>query len=803
MLLSMKWLREFVPFEGTAQELGDRLTMLGLELEDILHPFAGLENIVIGHVLTCAPHPESDHLSVCSVDVGAAGDGAPLDIICGAPNVAAGQKVPVAMVGVTLPDGLKIKKAKLRGLPSNGMICSERELGLSEDHSGIMVLDQTAPVGEKLADWLDLDREVLDISITPNRADALSVLGLARETALAFGLPLTLPEARLEEQYPDWAGDFPVQVADGRLCPLYQLRLIENVTVGPSPAAIRYRLQAVGVRPISNVVDVTNYILMELGQPLHSFDRDRVEGGIIVSPALEGERLTTLDGQERLLVPGDLLIRDHVKPVALAGVMGGLNSEMTADSRHVLLESAIFNPGTVRRTSRRLGLTSEASYRYERGVDQASNTYAMNRAAGMIAALSGGVVRTGVSRLEPRPWTAPRIVFRTRRACGLLGLPESALPADFCKETLSRLGCTVDDADAGRWQVDAPSWRQDLSREADLIEEVGRVYGLDRLPETLPAVLRPLERAGEPEPRHRFLQRVRAWAAGLGLNEAINYSFVGQAELDHLHLPGDERIAIMNPLSEELNVLRTALAPGLLNNVRTNIAHGSAGIRLFEIAASFHADSASETSVREVMRLGFALYGARHDTQWGWDEADADYAELRGLVEHAVAFLHLGPLLCTTMEDHPYLRPCVRFTVDGTEVGCGGRLMPRLADAYHARKPVWLAELDLDRLHALHQGVKPRFTPLPVYPPVRRDMTIALPPGLSVAVVPEAVRAMRIGILEDICLIDMYEPEDREERNATYRLTFRHAGRTLKDAEVDKERDAIATALTTKLGVRI
>ena len=803
MLLSVKWLREFVPFAGAAQELGDRLTMLGLELEDIVRPFAEIGGVVIGHVLTCDMHPESDHLHVCTVDVGSAGDGTLLDIVCGAPNVAAGQKVPVAMVGVTLPGDFTIKKAKLRGQPSNGMICSERELGLSEDHGGIMVLDADAPVGAKLVDYLDLDTEVLEIGITPNRADALSVLGLAREAALAFKLPLTLPRLELVEQGDDWTGAYPVQIPDGNLCPLYQLRLIENVKVGPSPASVRYRLKAVGVRPISNVVDVTNYIMMELGQPLHAFDKDTIEGGIIVSAARDGERLVTLDGQERSLIAGDLLIRDHVKPVALAGVMGGLNSEMTDTSRHVLLESALFHPGTLRRTGRRLGLTSEAAYRNERGLDQQNNTYAMNRAAAMIAALSGGTVRTGVSRLEPKPWTAPKTVFRRERAYGLLGLPESEMPEAFCKETLTGLGCTLNTADAACWQVETPSWRQDLTREADLIEEVGRVYGLDLLPETLPAVVRPLERAGEPEPRHAFVNRVRRWGSGLGLNEAINYSFVGQSDLDHLHLPVDERIAIMNPLSEELNVLRTVLAPGLLNNLRTNIAHGTAGIRLFEIAATFHADAESETGAREVMRLGLELYGARHDTVWGWPDADADYAELRGLVEHLLGFLHLPALVCTQVEEHPYLRPCVRFTADGRDVGCGGRLMPQLADAYHARKPVWLAEVDLDALYAMQLGVKPRFAALPVYPPVRRDITVALPPGMSVTAVTDAVKALRIGLLEGLTLIDLYEPEDREERNATYRLTFRHAERTLKDADVDKERDKIVAALIKTLGVTI
>ena len=799
MLLSMNWLREFVPYEGTAQALGDKLTMLGLELEDIRHPYAAIESIVVGHVLTCGPHPESDHLSVCTVDVGSE----VLDIVCGAPNVAAGQKVPVATVGVTMPGGLVIKKAKLRGAMSHGMICSERELGLSDDHGGIMVLDADVRVGGRLVDCLGLDGEVLDIGITPNRADALSVLGLARETALAFGLPLTLPEVVLREEGDDWTKDWPVEIADPALCPLYQLRCVEGVRVGPSPATIRYRLLSAGVRPISNVVDVTNYILLELGQPLHAFDRDRLEGGIVVSPAVDGERLVTLDGQERTLVAGDVLIRDRVKPVGLAGVMGGANTEMTEASRSVLIESAVFRPGAIRRTARRLGLSSEASYRFERGVDQVGNTYALNRAAAMIAELAGGVVRTGVSRQEPRPWQAPQAMFRRKRAVALLGLPETELPDDFCKDTLTRLGCTIEAADKDCWQVKTPSWRQDLTREADLVEEVGRVYGLDRLPETLPLVARPLDRAGEPESKHSFMFRVRRWGSGLGLNEVINYSFTGHADLDHLGLGKDERLDILNPLSEELNVLRTALAPGLVRNVRTNLSQGVGGLRLFEIASSFHADATSETTARENLRIGFALYGARHDTLWAWGEADADYPELRGVIEHLVSFLHLPAVTCKTVAEHPYLRPCVAFCVDGQEIGLGGRLDARMADACHARKPVWLAELDLDLLYAMQLGKRPRFAGLPVYPPVRRDVTVALPRAVSVASVLERVRGMDIAILEDVSLIDLFEPEDREERNATYRLTFRHSARTLKDTEADKERDAIAAALTAGLGVKI
>ena len=330
MLLSLSWLREFTPYEGDAEALGDRLTMLGLELEDIQRPYDAISAIVVGHVLECVQHPDSDHLHCCKVD---AGQGELLDIVCGAPNVAAGQKVPVALVGSSLPDGTVIKKAKLRGAPSFGMICSERELGLTEDHSGIMVLPENAPAGARLVDVLDLDREVLDISITPNRADCLSVLGLAREAALAFNLPLTIPDLPLHLDADGPEAVVPIEIAAPELCWLYSGRVISEIKVAPSPMRVRHRLHAVGVRPISNIVDVTNYILFECGQPLHSFDLDKLRGGrIVVKPAREGEKFVTLDGQERVLTGRDLCIRDAERPVGLAGVMGGLNTEITDQS---------------------------------------------------------------------------------------------------------------------------------------------------------------------------------------------------------------------------------------------------------------------------------------------------------------------------------------------------------------------------------------------------------------------------------------------------------------------------------------
>ncbi len=795
MLLSLKWLQEFVPFVGNSKELGERLTMLGLELEEVLRPYDNIENIVVGHVVECAKHPEADKLSICKVDVA---QDEVLDIVCGAPNVAKGQKVPVALVGTTMPDGMVIKKAKLRGQPSMGMICSERELGLTEDHSGIMVLPEDAPIGAKLVDYLDLDREVLDIGITPNRADCMSVLGLAREVALAYDLPLTMPSFELNEQSDAVA--VPISISDAELCPLYQGRVINGVKIGPSPSHIRYRLHAIGVRPISNIVDITNYVLMECGQPLHAFDAEKLRGKRIhVAPAAEGEELVTLDGQKRKLNANDITIRDAEGPTALAGVMGGLDSEITDASSSVFLESAVFRPASIRKTSRRLGLSSEASYRFERGVDQVANTWAMDRAASMMAQFAGGTVCKGVCKCEPLPFKATNIKFRLARANSLLGLK---LDADFCHKVLQNLGCTVDISNSESWQVTAPSWRGDLEREADLIEEVGRVYGLDRIEPVLPVVKHSLDDAGATETTFAFWSRLKKWGSGLGLNEAVNYSFVGHSDLDFLGLPKDNRVSIINPLSAEQDALRTALAPGLLQTLRNNIAQGNMGVRIFELAHIFMADKTSETTAKEYGRLGLLLYGARFDGTWPHMGEEIDYTDLKGIVEHLLAYLHIGGVNFVQIDSHEFLSPCIDVQINGQSIGFIGQVKANLAEEFHAKKQVWLAELDIDAIKTLAHASSIAFKSLPMYPPIRRDITVMSDDLLHVGVVLNHVQSMKLPLLEDICLIDLFEPATGG-RNATFRLTFRHAQRTLKDAEVDKEREKVAQSLIKTLGVKI
>lgn len=798
MLAPLSWLREFTPYEGTAEALGQKLTMLGLELEEIINPFAGLADIKVGFVSQCAMHPDSDHLRCCKVDLG----GPELvDIVCGAPNVAQGQKVAVAPVGATLPDGTRIKKAKLRGQPSNGMICSERELGLSEDHSGIMVLPESADVGHSLIAALDLDTEVLNLSITPNRGDCLSILGIARETAAAFGLPLYVPDLPLIIDHDNPPLETPVEIRDSSLCWLYAGRVITNARAGQAPMRMRYRLHAVGVRAISNIVDVTNYILFEVGQPLHAFDLDKLDGKrIIVRQAKPDEMLVTLDGKERKLLPTDLCICDATGPVALAGVMGGQNSEITAETSNVFIESAVFQPQSIRRTSRRLGLQSEASYRFERGIDQCRSVWALDRACALMARISGGYVRSGFSLAEPRPFTPARIAYAPGAADALLGVQ---LDAEFQAKTLAALGCAVENRAAASWTVIQPSWRHDLTREADLIEETGRVYGLDRIEPVLPSVRRSLADNLKSDTVWDFIQLVKRWGAGAGLYEAINYSFVGQKELDLLNQPESLRIAIVNPLSEEQNALRTCLSPGLLRDLANNLAFGTSSIRLFEIANAFARDEEAETGASETPLLGILLSGLRHMQQWPHREADLDYADLKGLVENLFAFLHLEKPGVRLAQEPAWLAPCVAISCAKGDCGFMGRVKPEIAKAYNAQKAVWLCELDLTLLQLLHAERIVQFAALPVYPAVRRDITVTVPAGINSDQILEKLLLMKLPLLEGAVLLDSYTAEGSDERSLTYRLTFRNPARTLKDEEADKEREKIAAQLRSGLGARI
>ncbi|MDR3174980.1 MAG: phenylalanine--tRNA ligase subunit beta [Desulfovibrio sp.] len=808
MLLSLNWLREFIPFSGDAAELGDKLTMAGLEVEGISRPYAALRPIVTGLVLACAKHPEADKLSVCRVDVG----DEVLDIVCGAPNVAAGQKVAVVRVGVTLPTGLAVKKAKLRGAPSNGMICSEFELGLSDEHEGILVLPDDAAVGSPIPDALGLDDEILDISITPNRGDCLSVLGIAREAAALLRLPLRLPAFERHTSGGNASAELSLET-DPKLAPLYHGLVIENLKSAPSPGRLRYRLNAVGMRPISNMVDATNYVMLELGQPLHAFDLDRIRDMTIrVRAADPGETLITLDGKKRLLEASDITIRDGRGAVGLGGMMGGLNSEITPETRRVFLESAIFNPINIRKTARRLNLHSEASFRFERGVDQGGATYALERAAHLLAGLSGGHVRPGFIKNEGRPRRKKRITLRRSFARARIGIG-AGMENSFYEETLKSLGCEVEDVSgelrdgeknpAECWVVIPPSWRYDLTREVDLVEEVVRLYGVDRVPAALPGIARNLERAGLPETKTAFISRIKHWARGASLNEIITYSFTGRKVLEFLGLDASGAISLQNPLSDDLDVLRPHLAPGLLGALRNNLAQGAPFVRLFETAAAFAPDQSSETGASEEARLGLILHGERRFRPWPDAAGDLDYSDLKGLIEHLLHFLALPEADFVSSGTCPWLSPAVDVLLGAEKIGYAGRVRKEIADRHLAKKEVWSAELNLDLLHSLHKKSGIFFKSLPIFPPVRRDVTFIAPLGLRADSIRKTIEGIKSPLETEARLIDCFEPQGKDERNLTFRLTFRRADRTLKDAEADKQRELIAEAVQKTLSVRV
>ncbi len=813
MLLSLAWLKEFVPYTGSAEELGAKLTMLGLELENIIEPYKAIEGIVIGYIKECDKHPEADKLSVCKVDVG---QGEDLQIVCGAPNVGKDQYVPIALVGTVMPEGMEIKKAKLRNVESMGMICSERELKLSEDHNGIMILNDILPkeklvLGAKLVDALNLDKEVLEIGITPNRADCLSVLGMAREVALAYNLPLTMPKCELKVD--DSKNETAIKLdIDKEICQLYTGRVLENPTVAPSPAWLKYRLNAVNVRSISNIVDATNYVLLELGLPLHAFDRDCIDGDtVLVRKAKEGEKTTTLDSKEHNLKDYDILIADKNKPIGLGGVMGGLNSEITDNTKTIFLEAAVFHPSHIRKSARRLGISSDASYRFERGVDPEIVDIARDRCAYLISELTGAKCLNGVANSDNNAVKAQEINFSYKRCLSLLGCDISL---DFCLDTLKGLGFMVEKKDADNYTVLAPSWRQDVSRPADLFEEIIRVFGVDEIPEVFPPILRDLKLLGKFEGRHPFLSRVRHFLAGMGLNECVNYSFVGDEDLDRLNLAKEPRVNIANPLTADQNVLRTELAPGLFNSMKLNIGHGNTSLKLFEVSQSFIKMPSSETGVHEVRRCGILLTGQRNDhfPHQNYTQDIFEYADLKGIVESFVKdFLNLDMPVLKKIDNHPYLSPAVALVRTngspladfGDTVAVLGRLKPEIADFYNAREHVWYGEINLCSLRAPSGQNTIQFKELPIYPPVRRDITLKVAKNLQMQVIIDTLLNAKSPLLEKVELHDSYTAtKGALEHSLTFRLVFRSKDKTLQDNEVDKEMEKLVKNLHEKLDIK-
>ncbi len=797
MRISLQWLSEYVDLPSP-EEVAKRLTAVGLEVEAMERTGQGLEGVVVARILSSVKHPDAEKLSVTSVD---RGDGQPLQVVCGAKNYQVGDLVPLATVGTTLPGGTRISKAKLRGVESFGMLCSARELGLSEDASGLLILDPGLAPGTPIAKALQLEDVLLEVNVTPNRPDALSHLGIAREVAAALGTPLKRPAAAPHEEGPPAAEAVAVRIEAPEKCARYAARVVEGVTIGPSPLWLQRRLERCGIRAISNVVDVTNLVLLELGHPLHAFDLDKVAGAqIVVRTARPGERMTTLDGQSRALDPDDLVIADRDRSSALAGVMGGGDSEISPGTRRVLVESAWFQPGTVRRTARRHGLHTEASHRFERGADPGMVATALDRCAALIAELAGGTVRPGRVDVQPRPAPRTSVRLRWKRPSQLLGL--EVAPSDI-RRILGNLGFAERDSDGEGASWEVPSWRVDASIEEDLVEELIRTLGYQSIPETLPRLA-----IGTPAlpPRLEAQARTRAALEGQGYREVVSYAFVPPADLEAFE-PGVAAVALRNPISAEMAVMRTSVVPSLLRFAALNRRQGRDTIRIYELATAFSPRAVPDRDPPAVERpvVAAVLAGRRSPVSWAAGGEPADFHDLKGSVEGVLAALGVEATFEQAGRSVAWLHPRAAAVVrvpDGGRLGALGEIHPRVAQAFDLPRGVLAFELDAAALLAAAWMV-PSYRPFSRLPAVLRDLAVVVGEPVAAAAVTAVVREEPL--VEEVTLFDVYRgpPLAAGRKSLALAIRYRAPDRTLTDAEADAAHGRIVARLALTVGAEL
>lgn len=795
MRVSLKWLREFIDIPETVEELCDKLDLTGTAVETVHHIGTGLDGVIVGKITKIEPHPNADNLTYCQVDIGERVAG----IVCGAPNIAEGQTVPIALAGAKLPNGMEIKKAKIRGVESDGMMCAEDELGLGEDHSGIMILEDGLTLGAAFTEALGLADTVLELEITPNRPDCMSMIGIAREIGAITGRQYRRPEAPVDEADEPASKAVKVQIDDPELCPRYGARLIENVSIGPSPRWMQERLVAAGVRPISNIVDVTNYVMMECGQPLHAFDYEKVaEHTIIVRRARHGEDLVTLDDVDRQLSESMLLITDPSGPIALAGVMGGASTEISDTTTTILLEGATFDPASISRTSRTLGLLSEASTRFERGADINNVEYALDRAAQLMAETSGGRVLAGIVDEHPKPKGPWSLVLRTERANAIIG---AELTPETMADILRRLELDVVNAGADEIEVKIPTFRPDLEREIDLIEEIARLHGFNEVASTLPATR---EKRGGLSAEQKLERVLRRSMESCGVSEAITYSFVDPGQIETLRIPIEESklVYLENPLSPEASVLRPSLLPGLVASALGNVNRGADSVALYEIGRVF--ESAGEKQPIETPRIGIVATGPLADPSWYDKPEPVDFFDVKGFIETVMAALNIEWSL--EPATHPTYHPgsCAELICGGRSCGLIGELHPEIARALDFPHPVVAGELDLSPVLAAIEPVR-FFTEVARHPAAAVDLALLVDEGVPAGTVRMLIQQTGGELLERVALFDVYRGEQVEpgKKSLAFELAFRAGDRTLTDAEVMKLRDRIVGRLGREVGATV
>lgn len=811
MRVSLNWLKEMVEITLPIAELCDRLDMTGTKVEAV-HTFGeSLDGVVVGVVLTKEQHPDADKLSYCSVDVGKT---EPLHIVCGAQNFVVGDKVPVACVGAVLPNGTRIQKAKLRGLVSKGMMCSATELGVGGDASGLLILPADAPVGAPFAEYYGMGDTVLELEVTPNRPDCLSMVGVAREVAAVTGASFSEPSADLVESGTPAADLVSVEIADPALCPRYTARVISGVTVGPSPAWLAERVTAAGARPVNNVVDITNYVMYELGQPLHAFDMSTIaerdgKAAIIVRAARQGETMRTLDGQDRMLATDSLLITDPSGPIALAGVMGGETTEVSDTTTDILLEAACFNAAATSRTSRRLGLISEASLRFERGMDPELAARASERAAALMAEIGGGTVAPGIVDVYPGKPTPLRLALRTARVNAVLG---TVLTRDEIEALLTPLGiscaATRDDL-----KVTVPTFRPDLEREIDLVEEAARLHGLEKITSTRPGGR---ERVGGPTPAQRFARHIGEAIRAAGLDEHVGYAFGDRADLARLRwelAPDELLVELINPMSEEQSVLRWTLAPSLLRAVSHNRRRGVADVHLYEMGAVFITASGRKQPKERTM-LGGALAGSWSRPGWNDSARPLDFFDGKGVLEALFGALHVERWSARAC-DRPWLQAgrSAEVIVAGDVVGWLGEVAPEVLDEYEIGAPVVLFELSVPALvKAASQGGV-GYREIPRYPAYALDVALVVDEDVTAERVTSALASAGGQLLESVRLFDVYRdapgtPEAERrlpagKKSLAFALAYRAQDRTLSEEDVRPAHERLIRKVCGAVGAEV
>jgi phenylalanyl-tRNA synthetase beta chain len=802
MRVSLKWLKDFVDIDVSVDDLAELLTMSGLEVESKEPLGRFLDDVVAGKILSVRNHPTADKtLFICDVDAGHR----VVQVVCGAPNTEIGMIAPLALPGTTLPGGIGVKESRIRGEMSAGMLLAEDEMGLTDDHTGLMLLPESMKPGDPVAKALSLEDWALEIAITPNRADCASVIGIAREIAALTGRPLRKPDIRLQESGRGIRDLTSVTIDDPVGCPRYAAGVVLGVELKPSPFWLRYRLHVSGIRSISNVVDVTNYVLLELGQPLHAFDYDRLkENRIVVRRAREGETFTTLDGKTHNLNRDNLMICDAQRSVAVAGIMGGLNSEIYSESKNVLIESAFFDPLTIRRCSKRLGISTEASYRFERGIDIEGVVTALRRSLMLISELAGGEVVKGVIDNHPGPRRAPVIELRVDKTNRFLG---TDLTGEVMVRFLTALEMDVEVRDKNTLRVKPPGFRVDITRDWDLMEEVARLEGYQNIPVTFP----PIKALEVLDPCEVVLgNRVREVMVGMGFTEIISYSFVSPETVDQLqsHKESSLRsfVALLNPLTTDQSIMRTTLIPGLMAALKTNFAHGEKDLRLFEWGRLFFADGQDQLP-RENYALTAVMTGFANKKEWHRSERPVDFYDIKGALEGILEGLGLPPCSYQKGGTAPWYRAeaCAQVSYNGVVLGAVGELSPEVLKRFDIDEAkAYVLELDGSLLKD-YAFTKSSFAPFARFPAVLRDVSLVVGKGIESAGIQGIIEREGGGLVESVTLFDLYEGGKigPAEKALAFRICYRSKETTLDGRDINKLHERIVEQVGRETGARL